>query len=133
MAELKIKKTKFVDIDLNFSLHPISSDIGKRVDANAIATAIKNLVLTNKYDRPFHPEIASHVSELLFENFTSNTAITIERAIRYTIQNFEPRAEIVYINIDADPDSNNLTVELAFNVIGITETITTRFTLERTI
>lgn len=133
MATIKTKRTKFVDIDLNFSLHPISSDIGKRVDGNAIATSVKNLVLTNMYDRPFHPEISSQVSSLLFENFTARTEATLQRAIRYVIENFEPRVEIVYINIDSDPDNNDLTVELAFNVVGLTETIVTQFTLERTI
>jgi phage baseplate assembly protein W len=133
MTELVIKKTKFVDIDLNFSLHPISSDIGKRVDANAISTSIKNLVLTNKYDRLFHPEIASQVTDLLFENFTGDTALSLQRSIRYTIENFEPRAEVVYINIVETPDSNDLTVELAFNLVGFLDTITTTFTLERII
>lgn len=133
MAIVKTRKSKFVDIDLNLSLHPISADIGKRVDGNSIATSIKNLVLTNMYDRPFHPEINSNVTSLLFENFNSNTAEIIKRSIRYTIENFEPRAEIVYINIDADPDSNDLTVELAFNIVGLIETTITTFTLERTL
>lgn len=133
MAEIKVKKTKFVDIDLNFSLHPISSDIGKRVDGNAIATSIKNLVMTNMYDRPFHPEISSNVTNLLFQNFNSDTAEVLKRSIRYTIENFEPRAEVVYINIYDDVDSNNLTVELAFNIVGIVETVVTTFNLERTL
>lgn len=133
MAIVKTRKSKFVDIDLNLSLHPISSDIGKRVDGNAISTSIKNLVLTNTYDRPFHPEISSNVTNLLFENFNNNTLETIKRSIRYTIENFEPRAEIIYINIDAIPDSNSLTVELAFNIVGLVETIVTTFTLERTL
>lgn len=131
MAVVKIRKTKFVDIDLNFSLHPISSDIGKRVDANAISTSIKNLILTNMYDRPFHPEINSNITSLLFQNFTNDTAETIKRSIRYTIENFEPRAEIVYINVYDNSDSNDLTVEIAFNTVGILETVITTFNLER--
>lgn len=131
MAVVKTRKTKFVDIDLNFSLHPISSDIGKRVDANAISTSIKNLILTNMYDRPFHPEINSNITSLLFQNFTNDTAETIKRSIRYTIENFEPRAEIVYINVYDNSDSNDLTVEIAFNTVGILETVITTFNLER--
>lgn len=133
MATVTVRKTKFVDIDLNFSLHPISSDIGKRVDANAIATSIKNLVMTNMYDRPFHPEINSNITSLLFQNFNGNTAEVIKRSIRYTIENFEPRAEVVYINIYENADSNDLTVELAFNIVGIVETVVTTFNLERTL
>ncbi len=133
MSEIKVRRTKFVDIDLNFSLHPISSDIGKRVDANAVGNSIKNLVLTKIYDRPFHPEIASGVTELLFENFNSDTSLMLQRTIRYTIENFEPRAEVIYINIVENQDSNDLTVELAFNVVGFIDTIVTAFTLERTI
>lgn len=133
MSEIKVKRTKFVDIDLNFSLHPISSDIGKRVDSNAVGTAIKNLVLTNTYDRLFHPEISSGVTALLFENFNSDVVLSLQRTIRYTIENFEPRAEVVYINIVDNQDSNDLTVELAFNVVGFVDTIVTTFNLERTI
>jgi phage baseplate assembly protein W len=133
MAELKVKKTKFVDFDLNFSLHPISSDIGKRVDGSAVATAIKNLVLTNSYERPFHPELSSQVTELLFENITPSTVINLQRIIRYVIENFEPRAEIINIHVGQEPDNNHLYVEISFKVVGTIDIVTTKFYLERTI
>lgn len=133
MAEIAVRKTKFVDFDLNFSIHPISNDIGKRVDVNAISTAMRNLIMTNKYDRPFHPEIASQVSELLFENFTPATMENLKKAILYVIENFEPRVTINDIILTEFPDDNHLLVELKYQIIGTTETIKTKFTLERTL
>jgi len=133
MATLTVKKTKFVDIDLNFSLHPISADIGKRVDANAIITAVKHLVFTKEYDRLFHPEIYCQVSELLFENFTPQIKTIIEKTIRQVIENFEPRVQVISVKVDQYPDEHHLEVELVFNIIGTVETIKTNFFLDRTI
>lgn len=133
MATLQTKRTKFVDIDLNFSLHPISSDIGRRVDTNAIITAIKHLVLTRKYDRPFHPEMYCQVSDMLFEPITESTAITLETMILYVIENHEPRVSVNFVKVGAYPDDNHINVEISFNIIGTTETIRTNFFLERTL
>ena len=133
MATLQVKRTKFVDIDLNFSLHPISGDIGKRVDANAIITAIKHLVMTRKYDRPFHPEMYCQVADMLFEPINESTAITLETMILYVIENHEPRVIVNYVKVNPLPDDNHVNVEISFTIIGTTETIKTNFFLERTI
>lgn len=133
MATLQIKKTKFVDIDLNFSLHPISGDIGKRVDANAIITAMKHLVMTRKYDRPFHPEMYCQISDILFEPLTESSAVVAETMIRYVIENHEPRVSLVSVNVTTEPDNNHLYVEIVFVIVGTTETIRTNFFLERTL
>ena len=133
MAQIKVRKTKFVDIDLNFGIHPISSDISKRVDNNAIATSLRNLIMTKVYDRPFHPEISSQVADMLFENMTKSTMINLERSIQYVIQNFEPRVDVIKVNVDAQPDNNHLEIEIVYSIVGSVEVVSTKFYIERTI
>jgi phage baseplate assembly protein W len=133
MATIQTKNTKFVDIDLNFSLHPISGDIGKRVDVNAIINAVKTLVRTRQYDRLFHPEMYCQVSDMLFEQITPGTSVIIERMIKHVIENYEPRVEVISVDVTAYPDENHIYVELKFIIVGTIETITTNFFLERTL
>lgn len=132
-TEIKVRKTKFVDIDLNFGRHPITSDISKRVDNNAISTALRNLIMTKVYDRPFHPEISSQVADMLFENMTKSTMINLERAITYVVQNFEPRVEVVDVKVDQQPDNNHLEIQLHYIIVGSIEVVTTKFYIERTL
>ena len=68
----------FSDLDLNFTIHPVKKDINKNLGALAVINSIKNLILTNNYERPFQPEIGSNVRRLLFENLDTLTASTIE-------------------------------------------------------
>lgn len=133
MATIQIKKTKFVDIDLSFSKHPVSGDLTRKIDVNAIAASLKTLVMTKKYERPFHPELSCQVSDLLFENFTPDTGVVIKKTIEYVIANFEPRVQLVKVSVNPDPDSNNLTVDIMFKVIGFVDVYQTHFYLERTI
>ncbi len=132
-TEIKVRKTKFVDLDLNFLRHPITSDVSKRIDNNAISTAIKNLIMTKTYDRPFHPEISSQVADMLFENMTKSTMVNMERAIRYVLENFEPRIEVVDVIVDQQQDNNHLYIEIHYRIIGSVEVVSTQFYLERTL
>ena len=63
-------KKRFIDLDLDFQSHPSTGDVGKRLDDEAIKRSVRNIVFTNTYDRPFHPEMSSGVRALLFENVT---------------------------------------------------------------
>lgn len=133
MTSIVVKRTKFTDIDLNFSKHPISKDITKRVDLNAVVTAVKNLVFTKRYDRLFHPEIYCQVYDMLFENITQTTQIEIKKTIENVLKDFEPRVKILDVNVQTFPDDNHVYIELMFQVVGTLETVNTKFALERTI
>jgi phage baseplate assembly protein W len=97
----------------------------------AVINSIKNLVLTNHYERPFQPDIGSNIRRLLFENMDTITASSIEREIEQTISNYEPRARVSRINAIADFDRNGFKVEMEFFVINRTDPITINFFLER--
>lgn len=124
------KKT-FLDLDLNFQAHPIRKDINKFKGEYAIINSVKNLILTNHYERPFQPNIGSNIRRLLFENVDSIIAARIEREIEETVNNFEPRARISKITAVPAPDENKYKVEVQFFVINNANPITINFLLER--
>lgn len=121
----------FKDLDLNFGIHPIRQDINKHSNEYAIINSIKNLVLTNHYERPFQPNLGSNLRRLLFENVDAIIAAQIEREITETINNFEPRAKISNIKTASSPDENGYKVTIEFYVINNAKPITINFFLER--
>ena len=110
---------KFKDIDLDFGRHPITNDVNTVEDAIAIKRAVKNLVQTNFYERPFHPELGCGIRELLFENFTPMTKVFLERKIEEVIVNYEPRVQLQNVAVDDDQDRNRLVVDIYFYVVGV--------------
>ena len=132
MATVKIDSVRtFKDLDLNFNIHPVKKDINTHSNEYAIINSIKNLVLTNHYERPFQPTIGSNIRQLLFDNLDAVTAASIQREIEETINNFEPRAGISNVNVVSAPDENGYKVELEFFVLNNTSPVTINFFLER--
>jgi phage baseplate assembly protein W len=121
----------FRDLDLNFEIHPVRKDINILKNEFAIINSVKNLVLTNFYERPFQPQLGSNVRRLLFENIDTLVASQLERSIEETILNFEPRVQISKITALPRPDENKYAVELEFFVINNPNPITINFFLER--
>lgn len=122
----------FSDIDLSFERHPVSKDIFAKYDDNAIKNSLKNLILTKHYERPFHSEIGSNVTALLFENASPAVSAIMRQTIIDVIDNFEPRVEIIEITVDMKPDQNEMTVRIVFKIRNTTRPITVEFTLDRT-
>jgi phage baseplate assembly protein W len=121
----------FRDLDLNFQIHPVRKDINILKNEYAIINSVKNLVLTNFYERPFQPELGSNVRRLLFENIDTVVASQLERSIEETILNFEPRVQISRITALPRPDENKYMIELEFFIINNANPITINFFLER--
>ena len=121
----------FKDLDLNFTIHPVRKDINRVIGPMAVVNSIKNLILTNYYERPFQPDIGSNVRRLLFENLDNITATTLKNEIERTIANYEPRATVKAINVKADFDNNGFKVYLEFFIVNQTNPIVINFLLER--
>ena len=122
---------RYSDLDLKFTIHPVKKDINIYKDELAVINALKNLILTNHYERPFQPEIGSNVRQLLFENLDMVTAGALEKEITQTINNFEPRVEVLGIIVSPDVDNNSFKVTLNFTIINKTNPVTISFLLER--
>jgi hypothetical protein len=132
MATVDIKSQRtFKDLDLKFTKHPIKKDVNTHVNEYAIINSIKNLILTNHYERPFQPEIGSNVRRLLFENVDMVIAARIEREITEVIGNFEPRAQVSKVVAVPSPDDNTYKITLEFYIINSPNPITINFFLER--
>ena len=123
---------QYTDLDLFFGKKSSDSDISKVTDIQAVKRSIRNLVLLNAYEKPFHPEIAGGVREMLFELMTPITAQIIAKQIENVINNFEPRARLVGVRVQPDLDRNLYEVAIEFYVVNApTELVDMSVMLER--
>ena len=119
----------YKDLNLNFSANPVTGDVTTVTDVNAVKRSVRNLLLTNHYDRPFHPEIGSNVPSLLFENFGPITGNQLSRAIEEMIGNFEPRARVTQVECTPIADSYSYSIVINFYVENLPAELQTFQTL----
>ena len=122
-SQTKSKSTRnsrrFRDIDLDFGRNVVTNDVNVVEDVIAVKRAVKNLVQTNFYERPFQPELGCGIRELLFENFTPMTKVFLESKIEEVIINYEPRIQLQNVAVDDDQDKNRLVVDIYFYVVCV--------------
>ena len=122
----------YSDLDLFFGTKAASKDINKVDDVQAVKRAVRNLVLLDHYEKPFHPEIGSGVRDVLFENMTPTTAHILTRKIEMVIENYEPRARLVGVKAFPNLDRNEYEITISFYVVNApTELIDLTVFLER--
>ena len=109
----------FRDLDLDFTRNAVTNDVNVVEDVVAVKRALRNLIQTNFYERPFQPELGCGIRELLFENFTPMTKVFLERKIEEVIVNYEPRVNLQNVAVDDDQDKNRLVVDIYFYVVGV--------------
>ena len=123
---------QYSDLDLFFGKKSSDSDISKVTDIQAVKRSVRNLVLLNAYEKPFHPEIAGGVREMLFELMTPITAQIIAKQVENVINNFEPRAKLVGVRVQPDLDRNLYALTIEFYVVNApTELVDMSVMLER--
>ena len=123
---------QYTDLDLFFAKKATSKDISKVTDIQAVKRSIRNLVLTNHYEKPFHPEIGSGVRGILFEPMTPLTAHILTRKIEDVIENFEPRARLISVRALPNLDRNEYECTIEFFVVNTpTELVDLTVFLER--
>ncbi len=109
---------QYTDLDLFFGRKSSDSDISKVTNIQAVKRSIRNLVLLNAYEKPFHPEISGGVREMLFELMTPITAQIIAKQVENVINNFEPRAKLVGVRVQPDLDRNLYALTIEFYVVN---------------
>ena len=109
---------QYRDLDFFFSRKNGTNDIEKITDVEAVKRSIRNLVLTNFYEKPFHPEIGSGIRAMLFENMTPITAVVLARKVEDVIENFEPRARLISVRSLPNLDRNEYEVTIEFFVVN---------------
>ena len=121
----------YIDLNLNFNKNPATKDIAKLKDVEAVKRAVRNLILTNRFERPFHPEIGSDIRSLLFENMTPVVEVLLKDRIKETIDVYEPRADVTDIIVSGDSDRNEYRVQIEFRVLNVPDPIVVTEFLQR--
>ena len=121
----------FKDLDLDFQKNTATSDIQKLTDVEAVKRSVRNLINTNHYERPFHPEIGSNLRAMLFELITPQMTHVISKQIDLLIKNYEPRCRLVQVNSQPVIDRNGYRCSISFYVVNYPEPVEVETFLER--
>jgi len=111
------KSNLYSDFDYTFIPHPNTGQITRRVNVDSVKMALRNLLLTNKYERLRNPSFGGNIRRWLFEPFNQNTQYEIKEEIKSMILNYEPRVRILDITVTDDVDSNAVNIRITFNVL----------------
>ena len=125
-SDIRITKDRvYSDIDLTLEARPADGDIYKKLDAAAVKQSIKNILLTNFYEKPYRPTFGGNLGGLLFDLMDDTTGDAMVQQILDALKRYEPRAQVLQLDVDATPDYNDVTVRLEFRVIatGVVETL----------
>jgi phage baseplate assembly protein W len=121
----------YKDLNLNFEKNTVTKDIQKITDVEAVKRSVRNLINTNHYEKPFHPEIGSNLRAMLFENLTPQMNHLISKQIEMLIKNYEPRVRLVQVNAQPSYDRNGYLATISFYVLNHPEPVVVENFLER--
>lgn len=124
-------QTKYSDFSMVFEAHPVTGDILKLKDSDAVKRAIRNIILTGFYEVPFRPRFGSGIKQRMFENVSVATRHQMISDIEDAIKNYEKRAKIIAIDLKLDEERNGFNVTIEFEVVGIEVPIKIDMFLER--
>lgn len=125
------KTTDYSDLDLDFIAHPTTGDVVRKTGPDAIKRSVRNLILTNFYDRKFRHGIGSNAQKILFDSANVLTATFLENAIKEVVSNHEPRVQLLDVKVQFDYDNNGYNVGLAYIILNRNIPVTTTIFLER--
>ena len=121
----------FSDLNLDFAQNPATKDIQKIEDVDAVKRSVRNLINTNYYERPFRPSLGSNLRAMLFELYSPQMSHAISKEIDLLIKNYEPRARLVNVKTNSDPERNGYEVSISFYVVNFPEQVQVQAFLER--
>ena len=104
---------------MSFDTNPLNNDLIGLKDSSAIARSIRNIVFTQPGEKFFPPDFGSRVSESLFENVDEVSALTIRDEVRSSIVNYEPRVKLNNVNVNLNPDENEINLTITYEIVGV--------------
>jgi len=131
LTELGKTKQVFTDIPGSFELNPVNGDLTKVVNEQSVKMSIKNLLLTNRGERLFQPNIGGDLRALLFENVTPAILSIAEKEVRRTLELYEPRCNVLEVVINGNIDANFVRITITFTVINTSDVIEYSVLLDR--
>lgn len=122
---------QYSDLDFKFLAHPVTKKLSVLKNERAVIQAIKNIVLTDRYERFYKPLLGANIRSKLFENFGPNIVYEIKEDIQVALKNYEPRVKIIEINVDEKPEENAIMMTITFFIRNQAESVTTSILVER--
>ena len=129
--ESKRSSRIYKDLNLDFQKNTATGDIQKLTDVESVKRSVRNLINTNHYEKPFHPEIGSNLRAMLFENITPQMTHVISKTITILLKNYEPRCRLVQVNSQPMFDRNGYAAQISFYVVNHPEPVQVETFLER--
>lgn len=130
-SKIRARNNLYTDFDFNFIANPNNGDVSKKVDTESVKQSVRNLILTNRGERPFQPFLGSNVRGLLFELGDPFTALELQKEITNTIENFEPRVELIDVRVTDELDNNRFKIQIYFAIVSTGQQENVDFYLER--
>ena len=127
---ISAKARSYSDIDLTFEKKP-SGDIFKKTEAAAVKQAVKNLLLTNRLEKPFTVDYGGHLNDFLFELTTDVDVDQLSDRIIHVVHTYEPRAEVLDVSIKLNPNNNQVSATITFQVLSTNEVVELDVSLAR--
>lgn len=122
----------YQDFKKDLEISPLSSDLTLNKDEDAVKESIKNLIMTDRGERLFQPDLGGNITAMLFENITPSVLKLIEDNVRDTISIYEPRAEVANVAVSSNIDDNVVRVNITFYIKNVEQPINLDVFLERT-
>jgi len=125
------RKEYYSDFPRDFARLPGRSDLSRKINENSVRESIRNIVLTNKGERPFEPTFGCSIRDMLFETITPTTVVLVKDRITEAVRAFEPRAQVIDVEVSGDLGSNLINISIVFRVINTQEPATLQVQVNR--
>ena len=121
----------YKDLNMSFTKNPATKDVARLFDIQAIKRSVKNIILTNKYERPFNPAFGCNLRGFLFENLTEPMVVIIKDRVAMAIEKYEPRVSVEDVIVKNSSDPNGINIQVSFLINGVEAPITVSTFLQR--
>ena len=121
----------YADLNLSFTKNPATKDVARLFDVQAIKRSVKNIILTNKYERPFDSDFGCNLRGFLFENITEPLLVIIKDRVAMAIEKYEPRVSVEDVVVREDIDKNGLSIMVSFLINGTEAPVSVSTFLQR--
>ena len=131
MATPLTQRVVYSDFFTDLDRHPIRSTVLRKTNVDAVKQSLRNLMLTDKGERLFQPNLGGNSRAMLFENITAQTILTMQEHIRDVIEAHEPRADVIDVVIAQTSQEHEVQISIVFRVVNVQEPVTLELLLDR--
>lgn len=131
MSTALTERVVYSDFFTDLDKHPIKDTLLRKTNVDAVKQSLRNLMLTDRGERLFQPNLGGHIRGMLFENITSQTFVTMQEHIRDVIEAHEPRADVIDVVVADTFNDHEIQVTIVFRVVNLQEPVTLELLLER--